>query len=60
MLEWRLAKTEVIKYTGDLSKPPASGPKKVSKSILGITPTSKNKKSVRSGENGDSSDSDDW
>ena len=61
MLEWRLARSDIINYSGDLMTPPdgSAGPRKKKLNILG---KSKNK-TVRGKEvknDDDSSDNDDW
>lgn len=54
MLEWRIARSDVINYSGDLLTPPgASNQKKVS--ILG-----KKEKTIKGSRDDDSSDEDDW
>jgi len=52
VLEWRIARTEVIKYDGDLLTPPISGKKK---SLLGHP---SRKKTIRGKGDDDSSDDD--
>ncbi|KAI0209316.1 Thioredoxin domain-containing protein 9, partial [Lamellibrachia satsuma] len=52
ILEWRIARTEVIKYDGDLVTPPISGSKK---SLLGQP---SKKKTIRGKAGDDSSDED--
>ncbi|KAK8738796.1 hypothetical protein OTU49_003676 [Cherax quadricarinatus] len=49
-LEWRIGRSAVIEYTGDLLCPPASKP--------GIKVDIKKKKTIRGGRRGDSDDSD--
>jgi len=61
MLEWRLGKSGIINYSGDLSTPPETK-QKINKSITGITGKNKNK-SIRGKANDDSDDDDlgnDW
>jgi len=54
MLEWRLANSDVIKYSGDLMVPP-DGKQRKTTTILG-----KNKTIRGSGRKDESSDEDDW
>ena len=54
ILEWRIARTEVIKYDGDLVTPPISGTKK---SLLGQP---SKKKTIRGKAGDDSSDEDEY
>lgn len=54
ILEWRIARTEVIKYDGDLVTPPISGSKK---SLLGQP---SKKKTIRGKAGDDSSDEDEY
>eukprot|EP00095_Tigriopus_kingsejongensis_P007907 maker-scaffold132_size323655-snap-gene-2.23 protein:Tk07907 transcript:maker-scaffold132_size323655-snap-gene-2.23-mRNA-1 annotation:"thioredoxin domain-containing protein 9" len=59
MLEWRLAHSEIINYSGDLSSPPDGSKPRKTTTILG-----KPKAKTIRGDNGkkgnDSSDEDDW
>ncbi|XP_064609673.1 thioredoxin domain-containing protein 9-like [Liolophura sinensis] len=57
MLEWRLGRSEVINYNGDLLNPPLpQASKKPSKSVFGY----EKKKAIRGKDDDDSSDNDDW
>ena len=59
MLEWRLARSDIIHYSGDLMTPPDGG--KAAKPKLNLLGKSKNK-TIRGNkvEDEDSSDNDDW
>lgn len=57
MLEWRLARSDIINYSGDLMTPPDANKNKKSTTIIGKKPV----KSIRgSGRKDESSDEDDW
>ncbi len=60
MLEWRLARSDIINYSGDLMTPPdaAKGPKGPKTTIIG----KKSAKTIRGkeGADEDSSDENDW
>lgn len=62
MMEWRLATSHIINYSGDLSAPPDMK-QKTNKTITGIVGKNKNK-SIRGKANDDSDDDDetgnDW
>ena len=59
MLEWRLARSDIIHYSGDLMTPPDGA--KAAKPKLNLLGKSKNK-TIRGNkvEDEDSSDNDDW
>lgn len=60
ILEWRLAQSKIIFYSGDLSVPPDSKSNNGGvKTITGVKPKNKNKKSVRGAGDDDDSDDDD-
>jgi len=62
MLEWRLARSDIINYSGDLMTPPDGSNSGANKKKLNILGKSKNK-TVRGKEvknDDDSSDNDDW
>ena len=60
VMEWRIARADVINYSGDLLTPPGQpgGESKIKKSIFGSSGSSK--KTIRGGANDDSSDDDDY
>ena len=64
MLEWRLAQTEVISYSGDLLTPPdgsgGAGGSKKNKKTTTILGKPKAKTIRNSGRKDESSDEDDW
>jgi hypothetical protein len=56
MLEWRLARSDIIRYSGDLLSPPdAQKSAKKTTAILG-----KKEKNIRGKNEDGSSDEDDW
>ena len=58
MLEWRLAHSQVITYSGDLTTPPDQKGQRKTTTILGKGAKAK---TIRGkGAEGDSSDDDDW
>ncbi|KAA0202612.1 hypothetical protein HAZT_HAZT007713, partial [Hyalella azteca] len=57
MLEWRLARSDVIEYSGDLMHPPEAG--KPRRSTLKLI-DNKNAKTIRGGKQGDDSDDSDY
>ena len=56
ILEWRIARAEVINYSGDLLNPPENATGKKKGGILGLG-TSKN---IRGNDNDNDSDDNDW
>ena len=54
MLEWRIARSDVIEYNGDLLNPPSAKQKKAGIKMV----DNKNKKTIRGGRMGDSDDDD--
>ena len=60
MMEWRIARSNVINYSGDLLTPPGQqgANSKIKNSIFGHSSSSK--KTIRDGGNDDSSDDDDY
>lgn len=57
MLEWRLARSDAIDYSGDLLQPPTASNKKNRTGIKVLD--NKNRKTIRGGRRGDSDDSED-
>ncbi|XP_064637160.1 thioredoxin domain-containing protein 9-like [Lineus longissimus] len=59
MLEWRIARTGVLKYSGDLMHPPGSDEHSKGGKLSSILGRS-SKKNIRGRKGDDSSDDDDW